>query len=288
MNIEDKKLIINYLLNHGIDIDKFILNGFTYYKRNHVDILKNSDYVDLLLSMYYDLTFEKTEFNNMKRSFVKKYIYNESAVEGVDILHDKEEVEGLKKMYEYMHSEKIEVNFDIFSIKDLHKKLFSCTLHPEFGGDFRRQFAYLEGAKTNLCDWTYIYFKLRDLDESVKDIRQISSAIKDCHNSRLILLYLDKCVKLGCELIKIHPFPDGNGRTIRCFVNKLMEDGGLPSIYIKKEEKNSYLSAMEKAIDYEDYSGINSFYRFKLCDSIIELDINERINSNDKNKTLKK
>ena len=34
---------------------------------------------------------------------------------------------------------------------------------------------------------------------------------------------------------------------------------------------------MGKAIGDGDYSEIKNFYRYKICDSIIELDINERL-----------
>ena len=67
--------------------------------------------------------------------------------------------------------------------------------------------------------------------------------------------------QLKCKLLKVHPFSDGNGRTIRCFINKLMEDAGLPSVYIKVDEREEYLKYMDKALCTEDYSDIKKFYR---------------------------
>lgn len=286
----NNKEIINSLLQMNFDIDSFIMDGFSYYKNNSDEIFNNPQYINLLLNVYYDLNYDKTEFNTMKKSFIRKYIFNESEVEGVDIAHEKEEVDGLKEMYMFMHTEEFDKDFDIFSLKTLHEKLFSCTPYPEFGGNFRSSHAYLDGAKTNLCDWSYIFLSLRDLDSEVTEIKEMASTIKDSHDAKMILYYFDKCIELSCKLIKIHPFADGNGRTIRCFTNKLFEDAGLPSVYIKVDEKSKYLSAMQKALDLEDYSEINSFYRFKLCDSIIELDINERRKkkSIEKNKEYKK
>ena len=92
-----------------------------------------------------------------------------------------------------------------------------------------------------------------------------------------MLNYLDRCVVLGCQLIKVHPFPDGNGRTTRGFINKLLEDAGFPPVYITLAERDEYHDAMGKAIGDGDYSEIKNFYRYKICDSIIELDINERM-----------
>ena len=51
-------------------------------------------------------------------------------------------------MYEYIHSDDIEYMFDIYTIKDLHKKLFSKTPFPEYAGDFRKSFARLNGTTT--------------------------------------------------------------------------------------------------------------------------------------------
>lgn len=43
---------------------------------------------------------------------------------------------------------------------------------------------------------------------------------------------------------------------------------------------------MNKAINEGSYDDINQFYRYKICDSIIELDINDKLKENEK--TLKK
>lgn len=58
------------------------------------------------------------------------------------------------------------------------------------------------------------------------------------------------------ELVKIHPFIDGNSRTSRLVMNlSLMKDGYLP-IIIKKENKLDYYKALDKAhttCDYNDF-----------------------------------
>ncbi|MBQ8132187.1 MAG: Fic family protein, partial [Bacilli bacterium] len=163
------------------------------------------------------------------------------------------------------------------SIKDLHEKLYSCSRHPEFGGNFRRDFAYLKGSKTDVCDWRDIFYSLRDLDDEVELIRACSSEVRSGKSPKLLLEYINRCVDLNCHMIRIHPFADGNGRTIRGFTNKLFEDGGLPPVYINVAERDEYLEAMAKAMEEEDYSLIHRFYKYKICDSIYELDIADRL-----------
>ena len=278
--MSNKDELIKVVKESNKDIEKLILDCFKHYKRtgkNHDE--ERDSLVTDLIRIYYDLGYKDICFNNMKKSFVKKYILNESKLEGVNplSLHGKQELEGLLKMYQYMHSDKIEANFNILTLRNLHKELYSCTPYPEFGGNFRTTFTYLRGAKTDICDWTKIYPSLLELNDYVFKLRELAPMVKEVHHSKEILRYLDKCSELSCKLIKIHPFVDGNGRTVRCFINKLMEDGGLPSVYVKNQERLWYFDSMRKAMDDEDYSHINMFYRYKVCDSIVELDINDRL-----------
>ena len=66
-------------------------------------------------------------------------------------------------------------------------------------------------------------------------------------------------------------------KPVRGFTNKLLEDAGLPPIYIKKNERAEYCHAMNLALTEDNYTDILGFYRYKICDSIIELDINNRM-----------
>ena len=72
-----------------------------------------------------------------------------------------------------------------------------------------------------------------------------------------LIEYINDCLKLKCRLIEIHPFTDGNGRTMRALVNLLFKIAGLPPVYVKRMERGKYLAAMGKAITDNDFSAIN-------------------------------
>lgn len=77
-----------------------------------------------------------------------------------------------------------------------------------------------------------------------------------------------KASLLHGELVKIHPFIDGNGRISRLIMNlSLMKDGYLP-IIIKKEKKLDYYEALDKAHVNNDYS---DFIKLIINEETIEL-----------------
>ena len=175
-----------------------------------------------------------------------------------------------------------------FQLKDLNRMLFSFAPFPEYAGEFRNYTTFLPTTGTDLCPWEDIRFLLENVDVDVQKLVKKAPLVKNHNDMNTMLEYLDDSVEVMCKLIKIHPFGDGNGRTIRGFTNKLFEDAGLPPIYIKANERTEYHKAMNLANNENDYTAIKQFYRYKVCDSIIELDINERLKEEEKPKQMKK
>lgn len=225
-----------------------------------------------LLIFYYQLNSENRHLDDTAEGFIKHYIACESILENAHLNFEKQ---GLKEMYEYLLSNEINENFDIYTLLDLHRKLFSKAPYPEAGGLIRNSEAHIDGAPIDLTNPSDIRIELKFLDNDLKEILDMQEKVKT--NKSYLFSYIDKCIILSSRLIKVHPFVDGNGRTIRAFLNKLFMDVELPPIYISSNENRTYKKAMQKAIGEEnDFSSIIKFYYYKICDSIIELEANHK------------
>ncbi len=261
----------------------FIINqvflGYKYLKREGKLYEKDSEVPTKLIQLYYNIHPGDVEFNIFKKSFMTKYVKNESNIEGVNDsnIHNKMEIAGLVDMYEYLYSKELDEDFNIYSLNELNKKLFIHTPFPEYAGSFRNEPCTLAGTAIDVCDYSMISREIYFLSKYVDELHKRGKTIRKNEDIDALIKYIDECVELKCKLIWIHPFKDGNGRTIRAFINKLFEDAGLPPVYIKTKERDEYQKAMKLAIGDNDYTAIKTFYKYKICDSLIELDINDRI-----------
>ena len=59
---------------------------------------------------------------------------------------------------------------------------------------------------------------------------------------------------------QIHPFRDGNGRTGRMIMNKILMQNGYPPIIVFKENKEAYSNSIAKATE----GGKKKYYQFML------------------------
>ena len=83
-----------------------------------------------------------------------------------------------------------------------------------------------------------------------------------------------KATLLHGELVKIHPFIDGNGRTSRLIMNLDLMNSGYNPIIIKKEDRLKYYEALDKAhttYDYTDFVKLVTKLEIEMLKRYLEL-----------------
>ena len=203
--------------------------------------------------------------------FQTNYIYNDSRMEGVDAsseesaeivadlrlnaqnsqycVEDKEaylSIAGSYSMYQDIFSYPVEEECSVFDMVALHRKLFSYYPNPEYGGMFRQSDTLVMGAKFETVSYRQIYAELLIVDEALQEL--ISQ-----RDNLSLSAFIEEIFKIHHRLTVIHPFGDGNGRTLRAFMNALLVRNQISPLYIKMEEKEEYVVGLSKADTQNSY-----------------------------------
>lgn len=256
-----------------------LFDGYKSRKRKK-ELYKDNDPIPKIIIETYYYFVDDPRFDIIFADFKRKYIINENNLEQV---HNPKERQGLGVVYDYIHSNVPEGLLNIYIILRLHQLLFSKVDYPEFGGKFRTDEAFLTGSGIETCPSYQIPAEIFRLYTETVPLFKTGLEIGETRDFSKLIPYINDCIKLNVELIRIHPFADGNGRTSRALTNLLFKLVNIPPVYVKESERNEYIKAMNKAAVDKDYNEIITFYYYKICDSIIELD---KENSKNNNKTL--
>ena len=87
------------------------------------------------------------------------------------------------------------------------------------------------------------------------------------------------------DLVTIHPFYDGNGRTSRLLMNYLQSYFELPMGIVFKEDKAEYFESLQKTRQHEDISIFRRFMYSQYAKYLQqEIEKFEKINNSEKKK----
>lgn len=186
---------------------------------------------------------------SFEQAFEIEYTHNSTAIEGNTltlmetklVLEDGISVGGknLREIYESVNHQKAyryvkdcigkaEV-LDEKIIKDIHALLMANIL---VGGVYRSADVYISGAQHTPPSPNEMY-------------RQIKDFYADLSWKGRELNWIELAAWTHAEFVKVHPFPDGNGRTSRLIMNYQLMANGLPAVSIAKENRLDYFNTLE-------------------------------------------
>jgi Fic family protein len=120
------------------------------------------------------------------------------------------------------------------------------------------------GAKFETVDYHEIFNELAKVDKEVRDFFSKKNEIPMSE-------YIKHVVRTHHRITVIHPFPEGNGRTSRAFMNVQFVRAGITPVYLKVEDKKDYIAALSKADQYGDYDEIYEIVFKLIIRSSVEL-----------------
>lgn len=200
----------------------------------------------------------KETLKSLKESINLEWTYNSNGIEGNTLTLRETQVvlEGItvggktiKEHLEAINHEKAIIYLDElvkdnnpiteWNIKNIHQLILK-EIDNENAGRYRRENVTIKSATHIPPD----YIKIPELME------------------KLILNYekwnkyhpIIQAALLHGELVKIHPFIDGNGRTSRLIMNLDLMNNGYNPVIIKKEDRLEYYDALDKAHTTGNYT----------------------------------
>ena len=197
------------------------------YKNSKIKIISKEIEKDFEIKFTHEST--KIEGNTLTIFEVKTILEDGFSVEGKK-LKEIFEVINNKKAFDYI-KELIEnkVEFSEELIKDIHEII---TQNIFLGGIYRNVNVRITGASFIPPDFT----KVRE---------EMKNFIFDYNLYKKILNPIELSSFVHAEFVRIHPFPDGNGRTARILMNFILMKENFKPISIKAKEKAKYYSFLD-------------------------------------------
>lgn len=200
----------------------------------------------------------KETLKSLRESINLEWTYNSNGIEGNTLTLRETQVvlegitvggKSIKEHLEAINHEKAILFLDDlvkdnepiseWNIKNIHQLILK-DIDNENAGRYRKENVTIKGATHIPPD----YLKVHELME------------------KLILTYntwneyhpIIQAALLHGELVKIHPFVDGNGRTSRLLMNLDLMNSGYNPVIIKKESRLKYYEALDKAHTTGNYT----------------------------------
>ncbi len=201
---------------------------------------------------------------NLQDWFRVELTYSSNAIEGntltrqeTAIIIDKDlTIEG-KTLREHLEAKNTAEGFDFILknkdkkisenlILDIHKIILQ-KIDDSNAGKYRNIPVRIAGSRVVLPNPIKVPELMQRFIEKIKRYKNKSS--------------IELAINVHYELVSIHPFVDGNGRTARLLMNLILLSANFPVAVIEKEQRNKYIKSIEK---YQLENKSEDYYNFML------------------------
>lgn len=268
--------------NIPIDADKPVDKRTIKPGDNNFTIDLDDNYFDEVNSLKKELDSKrpipKETLKSLRESINLEWTYNSNGIEGntltlreTQVVLEGKKVGGktIKEHLEAINHEKAIIYLDElvkdnkpiteWNIKNIHQLILK-EIDNENAGRYRRENVTIKGVTHIPPD----YIKIPELMEKL--ILNYETWNKYHPIIQVALLY--------GELVKIHPFVDGNGRTSRLIMKLDLMNHGYNPVIIKKENRLEYYEALDKAHtagNYTDFIKIINKLEIEMLNKYLEL-----------------
>ncbi len=217
---------------------------------SHLDLLKDK------LDRYRPLP--DTVVRNLRENLWLRWTYHSNAIEGntLTLRETKVVLEGVtvggKTLREHLevinHQHAIEFvetlaqgteKLSEWQIKNIHQLVLKY-LDDENAGKYRTINVLIAGAQHRPPSFLQAPFEMANFMEQY-------------HTQWVTQHPVERAARVHSELVKIHPFADGNGRTARLLMNLELLKGGFPAVVLPVEQRLTYYETLDKAHVEGDY-----------------------------------
>ncbi len=223
-----------------------------------------------ILSSYRPLN--KLQLNRLKQEFLVDYVYNSTAIEGNTLTLNETRLlleEGItisgKSLREHLDAtnqkqaiewieEFTKKNIREIDILMLHK-LTLKGISDYWAGKYKTSQNRIIGSKLKTTPPYKVKSEMGNLVYLINKNPQKYNTIELAAFSHH-------------ELVRIHPFVDGNGRTARLISNLILINRGFPPVIIRKIDRKKYFDCLEKA-HFGNLKPFADFIALRLEESLI-------------------
>jgi Fic family protein len=227
-------------------------------KKEQLDALRPVSKAALLaLQKSYDVDLTYTsnaiEGNTLTLRETAELIEHGITVGGKSLRHHLEAVDHYDAVLWMRELAAKEEPIDERTVLELHRRIVFRS-QPEIGGIYSTLPRRIAGSPVVFPNPAKIPQLMKEYGESLANAGPEPAASFDAH----------------FQLVAIHPFADGNGRTARLLMNLLLLRGGYPPIAVRPEHRKTYLDTLEHASMTEDMEPFQTFMHERLDATLAE------------------